>query len=190
MRFATVCALTRTPLDSGLMYLLIVEMSYYRLQGDMRYGRATAMPVLYPPRPELRQIPGKAGNPWLERGAEVAISDGYSTDDGQFLSYCCQRVAQEVEPPEAVIVKDGGQDVAGKGTAGDENAGKTAAGDKKLDEVDLGPAKSDEDADWDLISRDDLVNIEKGTKQDNLQGREAPRPNGSWMGGLRRGLFG
>ena len=190
MRFATVCALTRTPLDSGLMYLLIVEMSYYRLQGDTRYGRATAMPVLYPPRPELRQTPGKAGNPWVEIGAEVAISDGYSTDDGQLRSYCCQRVVQEVESPEAVISKPVEIDIAGTGTADNENAGKTAAGDKKLDEADLGPAKSDEDADWDLVSHDDLVEVDKDTKQDNLQNREAPRPTGSWMGGLRRGLFG
>ena len=149
-------------------------------------------PVLQYPGRDLSLVAGnrKEGNVWLEVGGGVVVTGDYCTDDGQLRSYCCQRVVPVLVSPEAVVAKDGRQDVAGTGTAEDEVPRKTAAGDEKPDDVDSGPARSDEDADWDLVSHDDLVEVEKDTQQDNLQGREAPRPTGSWMGGLRRGLFG
>lgn len=179
MKFAPICALTRTAVGIGLVYLLGVEIIYYRLQDDTRYGRVKMFPMLYTPGQDLSRIPRK-----------VVVTDDYNTEDSQLRGYCCQRVVQGLEPPDAVTAKDAEEDIASQGTTENEIPGKAAAGNKKPDDADVGSASSDEDADWDFVSHGDLVNVEKDTQQDHLQGRAATRCTGSWVGGLRRGLFG
>ena len=179
MKFAPICALSRTAVGTGLAYLLRVEMIYYRLQGDTRYGKILMFPVPYTPGQDLSRIQGK-----------LVVKGDYSTNDSQLREYCCERVVQGPESPDAVIAKDAEEDITSQGTSQNEVSGEAAAGNKKPDDADVSLASSDEDADWDFVSHGDLVDVGKDTQQNHLQDRAPTRSTGSWVGGLRRGLFG